>query len=85
MLNVILRNLKYLLNTISERSLGLLKVYWHQNFLLTSQCTVVGQLLIHVQKGSACPPSLVSLGPSDAWQAYRSVYNIPGLIEPLII
>ena len=55
MLNVILRNLKYLLNTISERSLGLLKVYWHQNFLLTSQCTVVGQLLIHVQKGVSLP------------------------------
>ena len=32
MLNVILRNLKYLLNTILRRSLGILKVYWHQNF-----------------------------------------------------
>ena len=53
MLNVIIFNLKFLLNTILERSPGLLKVYWHQNFMLTSQCTVVGQLLIHVQKGSA--------------------------------
>ena len=39
--------------------------------LFTSQCTVAGQLIIDVQKVSACPPGLASLCPTDAWQKYR--------------
>ena len=74
-LNVILCNLKYILSIIVKRSFGILKVYWQQFFLFTSQCNLVGQLLIHIQKGSACLPGLASLSPSDAWQVYRSVYS----------
>ena len=62
------------LHMIGNKSLGIFEVHVGTRiFLFTTKCIVVGQLLTPVQKVSACPPGLASVGTSDAWQADRSV------------
>ena len=65
---------------IVERALRILKVYGHQNFLLISQCTVVGQLHIHVQ--NICPAQEKRKGVSLSLRAtLRSVCRTHGRLS----
>ena len=55
MLNVILRNLKCLLNTILKRSLVILKVYWHQNVFAHKSMHCGGATPYTCKKGVSLP------------------------------
>ena len=55
MLNVILPNLKYLLNTILKRSLGILKVFWHQDFFANKSMHCGGATPHTCTKGVSLP------------------------------
>ena len=62
--NVILCNLKYLLNILWKELMEYWKFICTRIFFFTSQCAVVGQLLMHVKIGSVCPfpPGSLALG-----------------------
>ena len=70
--------MKYLLNMIVERSLGILKVYWHQNyFCLKVNALWWGNSSYMYKKGQPAPPGLAWLvghvvGPTPVPCCYKS-------------